>query len=357
MRRDPYLFETQYGSKSIELVHGDITALDVDIDVLTFSAFCGSYAPTRGTIIRALMEKGTDVRKYALKPELDLRSSKGVWMSSEISNDDIKATRLACLEIPYEKEIFSEEYIKEQINSLFGMIAAAEYCGISVGSIAIPLFGGNNTDVDHDMMLSCIMEESKKALKSIRGFEKVVIVVYSGIDYAIAEKMFDKILGRTELDSATFNMNSGIQDLVDSIANDIGVIAKKLPSKDESEMFQQLSVLRNIANEKCFIVCIAARKLLEMLVNQDCAENCYLKEKLLLEKISTLNKYGKIPKIINSYMHVVRIVGNCSAHADNFQQSDNNIDKEYKLSAYDVKSMLFCLAAVLNYYRKHWQSY
>lgn len=344
MKRDPYLFETRYGLKSIDLVQGDITALEERVDIITFSGFRKGYKPTTGTIVKALADKGIKVWEIVEQPELDLRKSKCVWLSPKLENDKINAERLACIELIWTQELHLE-LIKAKLKSLYGMLAAAQYCGINVRSIAIPLFGGHYTSVDHELMLTCMMEESKLALETINNFERVIIVIYHDRDYELAEQVFDRVLGRTNLNIANVGAEFSLSDLKNNIVNDINVICEKFAPAQRQDAYVQREIINDMYNQKGFAICMAARKLLELFINNLCRKYELSDNATLLDKINGLSKIIKFPSIIYSYMHVIRIVGNHSAH------TGNNLEDSYKLSTEDIRIMLLALAAFTRYYR------
>ena len=63
--------------KEIAVFCDDITLFPYPIDVMTTSAFVGSYAPTPGTLFRALHGMGISVERLAKSPEIDLRRTSG----------------------------------------------------------------------------------------------------------------------------------------------------------------------------------------------------------------------------------------------------------------------------------------
>ena len=138
--RDTYAFESFYGLKSIVLYHGNILSFREPIDVLVVSAFQYDYTPTCTSLIGHLkFEKNIDVEKLSHDPELDLRSTQGVWLSKKInSSDETTIKRIACVELaPVTELFFSDEEIHKKIIALFAMLSAAQYSAIELDTIAM----------------------------------------------------------------------------------------------------------------------------------------------------------------------------------------------------------------------------
>lgn len=86
------------GYRTVELLEGDITALEDKVDMLVVSAFAGDYEPVPGTVLWSLKSKyWIDLKSLIKNASLDLRSSLSLWISDEISSGP--CNRLMCVEI------------------------------------------------------------------------------------------------------------------------------------------------------------------------------------------------------------------------------------------------------------------
>ncbi len=85
---------------SIELYHGDLTAISPEeqVDILVISAFPFNYAPSPGTLMGALHDKGVEVDRLAHHPALDLRETFSCWLSDEIADPGLQFKRILCFE-------------------------------------------------------------------------------------------------------------------------------------------------------------------------------------------------------------------------------------------------------------------
>ena len=92
--------------KSIELYHGDLTAMEAldGMDILVISAFPDNYDPTPGTIIHALAQKGVHVGELAADKDEDLRENFSCWLSRPINVPGTSFDRILCWEPPTQGE-------------------------------------------------------------------------------------------------------------------------------------------------------------------------------------------------------------------------------------------------------------
>lgn len=170
---------TNYGQKSISVYACDITQLDEHIDIMTVSAFRRSYAPTPGTLIRALAEHGINVNKLATNPAADLRSTSNIWISEKISNSQLPIDRIGCVEtIPvYEYNIDnSDELILTPIRSYFRLLETLSVSGIETDTIGIPVFGGGNQRINPEIIAIPIINECIHLLKNNANTNKIIII-------------------------------------------------------------------------------------------------------------------------------------------------------------------------------------
>jgi hypothetical protein len=63
---------TDHGRKLVEVYHADVCKFAEPIDILTTSAFRGSYIPMEGTVFHALDRRGISVQTLAKAPMIDL---------------------------------------------------------------------------------------------------------------------------------------------------------------------------------------------------------------------------------------------------------------------------------------------
>lgn len=96
--------------RRIALYHGDLSAMPRQhaVDVLILSAVPGSYSPARGSVIRALHEKGISVAELAQRKAIDLRANFACWLSDELAAQQqaaVPVRRILCFEPPTRDDV------------------------------------------------------------------------------------------------------------------------------------------------------------------------------------------------------------------------------------------------------------
>jgi hypothetical protein len=91
------------GNTVIQLLQGDLSAIPAEhaVDILAMSAFPGNYVALKGSLIRALLDRGLSVEAIAQEKEVDLRSMLDCWLSKPLSEADqqkFNFKRILCFE-------------------------------------------------------------------------------------------------------------------------------------------------------------------------------------------------------------------------------------------------------------------
>ncbi len=160
---------TDYGEKTISAFAADIALFDQKIDILTTSAFQYSYAPTPGTMFKALNDMGISTLQLANQPEIDLRNLCGIWLSKTISAPDSNIKRIGCIEMLSTQRRFNEapgqSGIFTSLSAYFHMLDIASICGINVETVAIPVLGTGSQHINIDLVLIPLINECIEFLK------------------------------------------------------------------------------------------------------------------------------------------------------------------------------------------------
>ena len=156
--------------KRISVFCDDVTCFHERIDILTTSAFVGSYAPTPRTVFCALADHGIRVDELAQAPEFDLRDPCHVWLSQQIGCGDGAIRRVGCVELRGRFSLIGNSAEAEQamINSIrayFRLLDIASVYGADVTTVALPLLGGGSQRIDGDMMVIPLVNECIAFLK------------------------------------------------------------------------------------------------------------------------------------------------------------------------------------------------
>jgi hypothetical protein len=172
---------TNDGIKEISVFCNDITTFDEQIDILTTSAFIGSYHPTPRTVFQALADKGIRVDALAAKPELDLRKPCHIWLSKEVNSPLAKISRIGCIELlqHFWSDSTSMEAEQEMINSIrayFQMLDIAALYGVNMSTLALPLLGGGAQHIPYQTLLIPLINECISFLKRNHEVQKIYFI-------------------------------------------------------------------------------------------------------------------------------------------------------------------------------------
>ena len=156
--------------KTISVFCDDVTNFSYPIDVLTTSAFAGSYSPTPRTVFKALADHGIHIGGLAKTPEFDLRNPCHIWLSKQISHGSAKISRIGCIELkgrhltvltPFD----AEQSMINSIRAYFLMLDMASLYGVNISTIALPLLGSGAQHIMGDLLLIPLINECISFLK------------------------------------------------------------------------------------------------------------------------------------------------------------------------------------------------
>ncbi len=172
---------TDHGEKSIELYCCDILDFDEKIDILTTSAFAGSYEPVPGTMFEALYGAGVSVRNLLNNPVFDLRKSCHIWLSEKISVSSVCFSRLGCVEMRGFGYDSPEQVIINAIKAYFAMLNLASFCGVKMDTVALPLLGTGSQRIRSDLILVPLINECISFLKTNESVKRICFIERSQI--------------------------------------------------------------------------------------------------------------------------------------------------------------------------------
>ena len=166
-------------TKEITVYCNDVTAFHEQIDILTTSAFIGSYAPTPRTVFAALYNAGIYVHELAMKPQMDLRKPCHIWLSEKILPSNTQIERIGCVEFRgyHSTNRFEAEHeIIRSIRAYFSMLDIALLYGIKMDTIALPLLGSGAQHISPEFMLVPLINECISFLKRNAGVQRIYFI-------------------------------------------------------------------------------------------------------------------------------------------------------------------------------------
>jgi hypothetical protein len=322
--------ETRWGYRTIELYCGDLTKLDRNVDVLAVSSFWHDYTPSPKSLIGALARNcAISVRELSESCEYDFRDSLGCWIAKVPQPS--KFGRIACVDITG-----GRLEISELIENLFVALSILEMKGVNIRNFALPVLGAGMQALDPDEMITALLNSMKKHRDNLRHLNQVLFVEIDDLRAAQLDRGINEQLGRVKLMLPRDQLFGGLRD-------DIGKSLDRAlaESEDDGGVFHDLRRLLLSDQSAWFEIGIASRKVVEYVVGQVLPDNEM--EGVLWKNIDHLHKH-RIAKWITSYMHVLRIFGNESAHKQSGDRYPANIDQG------DMLLCLFCLKRVLDFW-------
>jgi hypothetical protein len=334
--RNVLLLETRWGVREFELWQGDITELPGPIGLVAVSTFPGCY-PKATNVIGALWHAhGIDVEALAQEPELDLRGALHGWVSQPLDSGPFR--RMVCVEFG------AASPLRANYENLFAIIAAFETKGgkkIQLDSLALPMLGAGDQGFSPDEVMNTLLEVVTENLETLRTVRRVAFVGHRAEHaHALSEAM-DRLLGRIRLvlphGNVADTVRAQLRELVDRLASHEGyaMLARDLGAFfDDDVRSYQLGVL--------------GRRVVEAMVghflNADAPRP--VKGTDLAGNIEALRKIGTAEWIV-SYMHLMRVFGNESAHE---KGKDTHRRDPPTLEADDLEVLLVCLRRLLEYW-------
>ena len=327
--------ETARGFRTVELFHGDITALAFHADVLVVSAYAGSYAPVHGTLIEALQARlGIHVSSHARSPELDLRDALGIWVSAKL-DASYKFDRILGVEMRG-----TPHPLAEALDNVFGGLMLLAAKGVPTQTVVLPLLGAGSQRLNPKEMASELVQRGKHYLDQAPATNRLVFVEIDRHRAQSVADAIDRTLGRHKV-------NLPHEELVRALRQD--VIHKLHESEtlfepDCRAVRDNWLVLLQQKEIRAPEFGVNGRKVVELMLGR-----LGVPQQRLADRIRSLEKLGTVAPWICGYMNVLRHLGNEVAHSN----STDTDRQPAMIAPADLTAGLFCLERLLDF----WQTY
>jgi hypothetical protein len=221
---------------------------------------------------------------------------------------------------------------------MFIALSVISQKGIKIRTIALPILGTGLQKIDFNKVINALIINLKKALESNISIERVLFVER---DERKALKLSDSLDFKLNRVSVKLPVNDVIIDVKKNIL--------KLVNNHSSKAYlngRSYNYLKNTFtddNSKSFNYGIVSRRLVENLLTKKYFLSEQYKMLSFFKKIQMLSEM-RVANWIVSYLHVIRIFGNESAHDfSNNRRHPNNIDSK------DITLLLFCVQRVVEF--------
>ena len=322
--------ETPWGFRTFELHQGDITQLDMDVDVLVVSAFKGNYAPVPGTIIEALLNNlQIDLRELAKAREFDLVDVFGCWTAQVVPKN--KFGRIICAEM-----VGGKLEAKEVVENVFAVLSMLEMKNIKPETLALPVLGAGQQQLSATEIIKNLLDCAVRYMHQSSSIRKILFVARQENRAKELDQAMNGLLGRVKVvvprgdwyDHTRRQILTSIQTGAQLAGKNTSVFvdAQRVFSSDQIRSFE---------------MGIASRRLVEFVVANLLGKNVGAD---LCGRIDNLSTVG-VAEWLRSYMHTLRIFGNESAH-----EKQKLHRKPAVISEGDISVCLLCLAQVLQFW-------
>jgi hypothetical protein len=228
--------------------------------------------------------------------------------------------------------------IEELIENVFVGLAVLEAKGTAITSLVLPVLGAGSQKIPAAQVLAVLLPAARRAIERSSKLERLSFVEINPARAAELDAAMNKLLGRS---NTRLPKGSLMQNLKADILAAISKGQNVVPVGHQNLIDEMRRVL-NIENARSFEVGILGRRSVEFVVDD-----------LLNKKKTSPNLDIKIDELaqigvagwIRSYMHVLRMLGNESAH-----EKDNTGKHPSFASEEDLIIALFCLLRVWNFW-------
>ncbi len=337
--------DTRWGPRAFELHHGDATSFPDPVDLLAVSVVAGDlralaqapglYAQVSHTLIGSLHERaGLDVGELSVEPAFDLKTALGWWVSKPTGHERFR--RVACVE-----DIGFAVSVEEATENLFALVALLEAKGIEIRRMLVPVLGAGGADLDPEPVVRGLLEAARRHLPRLAHLERVCFIELNPAKVERLDEAMDRVLGRDRIAAPK-------GELVAVVRRELGARldrAEALANAAQSRLIHE--VRRVVDNEasRSFELGIMGRRLVELVVT-DLEPTAPSKRRAfeLWRRIDRLADDG-VADWIRSYMHVLRVLGNESAH-----ERDRGERRPPAVRDADLAVCLLCMQRVLEFW-------
>lgn len=295
--------ETSKGYKSISVLHGDILKITDQVDIMIVSIFKGGLTPIPGTLLGDLSNSGIDSVKLHKDMAFNFCKGLNTWLSQTIEGHPFK--RILFFEMrSFLGNTLEKEGIEVVFENLFLTLMILEKKGIPIKKVAMPLLGTGNQNLDMAKVISLLLSLTERFLNELDTLQSISFVEKDNKKARSMSQEIDKALGRLEirLNSVSYGKNVR-KSIVDKL---VKIQQKGFP---DGHILNELEIAIKDNDSRYYQIGILGRRTLEFVLHDIVPGN----DQTLYDKLNKLKDEG-IADWTLSYMHLIRVFGNTSAH-------------------------------------------
>lgn len=331
--------------RSLELRHGELFALGLQVDLLVISAYAGNYEPVPGTLVERLQSScGLDLTR--LPRQLDLTGTPlGAWISPALdtlalpgqwpTGSNTRFRHLAVIESPAHPPAKDQSW--PVFRQLFSLLALLPLQGIQCPVVGVPLLSAGNQGVDPQRLFPDLLDRCRDGFRHVPDLDRLIVFDRQAQALELLAAEIDAELGRfpSERDLLQFRDPGSLPP---GLAQTLAGFPRRHPHIDAGSDLAELQHLLGGMETTAVALGFHGRRLVEQLVRQRLG----WRRGSLYQGIQALSRQGLSPWIV-SCLHQVRVFGNWMGHPSPPGQ-------RRAVSLVDVSAMLSALQRVLEDY-------
>jgi hypothetical protein len=330
--------ETPHGFRTFELHHADILAMPADLVVISTHPRLGD--PPTGKILRALHDRFQFVVEAM---PIWIRFEEGICACRQEGNASVPFRHLLTMRIAENrKQSDPQEFYDRAIRATFASVAALEFLGHPLSTIALPVLSGQRI-IGYDAAVRSLLRYAFLWLRKSSSTELIRYFVHDAEQLQAWDDAMNVCLGRTYLTAGNESVVTGLrQEIVARI--DAGALASA-PGELAESLRRALADPRGLSVQ---MIAAVGRRTAEWVTEEMCRSLAIPIHRELVNNIEAVRKSRATADWIVSYLHSLRVFGNEAIHA--LAAKQGVIPVPAQLSSEDLASILCAIRVVLSFW-------
>lgn len=320
-----------FGYKRLELLHGDITSLPDSPDLMVISTFMDDLQQVPGTVIDALATRhDIDIAQLRESSPLDLTDTFGFWLSPDLEAGP--ARRLLCLQM--QGDYTDTDAAAENLFVALSILEAKE---TPIGTVSMPLLGAGSQRIDARAIMTSLLARVQPFLIRSEGVRHVQLVEQDPERAQLLSEGMDEVLQRPNI---ALPEGQVAQSIRSAILHEIDQ-AHGRAEPHQQKLLEDIREVFADRKAKSYQIGVVGRRFAESFTERFLPEPS---DGPLFRQIQALSEAG-IATWISSYLHVLRVFGNESAH-----ESRSDTKEPPVIEDSDLVVCLVCMHRLLDFW-------
>ncbi len=299
--------------RSVELRHGELFDLALDVDLLVVSAYAGNYDPVPGTLVARLQE-ACGLSLATLPRQLDFTGGPlGAWLSPPLqacvdwpTRSRTRFRRVAVIESPLQPPPDAQGW--PAFRQLFSLLAVLPLQGVDCPVVAVPLLSAGNQGIAPERLFPALLERCRDGFRHVPDLERLIVFDRQRQPLEALAARIDAELGRLPSEREVLRL-TGTTLLPAALLTTLGGFRRRFPQIEAGPDLAELHHLVGGLDITAVALGFHGRRLVERLVR----ERLGWRRGTLYNGIQALARQDIDPWTL-SCLHQVRVFGNWMGH-------------------------------------------